>query len=172
MARRLIVTAVVLVVAAACAEQAYTYDPDEVEARVAEAVAPEGVDGVGCGDLDTIDPDVGGARACNGVLDDDLVDISVTLTPTAALDGLDLDVEILTEFFDVAAAAAAGSERLDAELGGSPVITCPVDAVVLVPRREITCRVVAEGGTAGPVDRPVTIVIVGDDGSFELDLFE
>ncbi|MEM1334912.1 MAG: hypothetical protein AAGG08_15795, partial [Actinomycetota bacterium] len=117
MARRLIVTAVVLVVAAACAEQAYTYDPEEVEARVAEAVAPEGVDGVGCGDLDTIDPDVGGARACNGVLDDDLVDISVTLTPTAALDGLDLDVEILTEFFDVAAPAAAGAARRAAARG-------------------------------------------------------
>ena len=34
----------------------------------------------------------------------------------------------------------------------------------------VECRVTAEGGTAGPVDQPLDIVILDTDGAWEIDL--
>ncbi|MEO0493335.1 MAG: hypothetical protein AAF081_07955 [Actinomycetota bacterium] len=175
MARRLIlVLSSLVLLASACSDPDPVYDPSAVEALIAETVAGEQIVEVGCVGLDTIDPAVGGSVSCRGVLDDDLVDLGVAIVPSAPVGGLELgvDVEILTDLFDVAAAATAGAERLESELGGSPVIACPLDVVVSIPGRRIECWVTADGGTAGPVDRPVTIIVAGDDGSFELDLFD
>ncbi len=83
---------------------------------------------------------------------------------------LDLLVEITTPIFDLVGAAAVAEQQLAADLGGNPRISCSRSLTVLVVGRRIQCRVVAEGGTAGPVDQAMVIEIIDDAGTFVVDL--
>ena len=162
--------------AAGCADDEPVFDPSIITGAVQAEVDAVGIESVGCDALDTDDeslaelPEFGGSLDCVGVLNGDPVDLLVTVGP--ALDGqIAVAVDVLTPLFDVAAAEIAAAGRLDADLGGSPDVICGERVVVTSPGRRIECRVTADGGTAGPVDRALAIVIVDADGNWELDLF-
>ncbi|MEM9467538.1 MAG: hypothetical protein AAGA90_19340 [Actinomycetota bacterium] len=179
MARRLILAlrfVLLVVVAAACSEDEPVFDPSIVIEAVQAEVDPVGIEAVACEALATDDPSIadlpefGGEVDCVGTLHGDPVDLLVTIGP--ALDGrIAVAAEIRTDLFDVAAAEVGAAGRLDADLGGAPEVVCAERLVVTAPGRRIECRVTADGGTAGPVDRVLTIVIVDDEGNWEIELF-
>ena len=88
----------------------------------------------------------------------------------ADAESIEATVAIQTPILDVSTIEADAAARLDADLGGSPVVSCAEPRVVISPGREISCRVTADGGTAGPVDRPVVVTILDAEGNWELDL--
>ena len=176
MARRLIVSVALVVLAASCAgDEAPEWDPSIIPAAVQVEVDPIGIENVVCdegAEQDPTLPETGGRFECIGTLNGDDVVLEITMTP--AFDGeigVAAEVGAQTPLFDVAAAEVQAALRLEADLGGSPEVVCAERLVVLDPSRRIECRVTAEGGTAGPVDRSLTIVILDDDGNFEIDLF-
>ncbi len=161
-------------IAAACgADEAPEWDPSIIPAAVQVEVDPIGIENVVCDEgaaQDPTLPETGGRFECGGVLSGDDVILEITMAP--AFDGeIGVAAEIVTPVFDVAAAEVQAALRLEADLGGSPEVACTERLVVLDPNRRIDCRVTADGGTAGPVDRSLTIVILDDDGNFEIDLF-
>ena len=159
--------------AAGCADDEPVFDPGIIPAAVQVEVDPIGIEMVTCDEPEAQEPalpETGGRFECTATLNGDPVVLDVTMTP--AFDGdIGVAAEIVTPLFDVAAAEIAAAGRLDADLGGSPEVACAERLVVTSPGRRIDCRVTAEGGTAGPVDRAVTIVILDDDGSWEIELF-
>lgn len=168
MARGLIVAVVIAVVAAACAEEEPAFDPADVLSEVQAATADVGVVDVECDGLDALVPVVGGVVACRGTLSGDPVELTATVG--AAIEGeIAVSTEVDTPLFDVAIAEAAAAGRLGDELGGAPEVDCDERVVVIAPGRRIACRVTAEGGTAGPVDRPLAIVLTDAEANWELD---
>ena len=77
---------------------------------------------------------------------------------------------MLAGFLDVSAVELDAATRLDADLGDTALVRCAESRVVIVVGREIACRVTAEGGTAGPVDREALVRILDVEGTWELDL--
>lgn len=174
MARCLIAVAAVAVLAGGCGD-----DPAFVlDERAIESVLEDEFDGglgvfeVVCADIDSLDPELGGELRCTATTDDLsglTLDVDVVATP--AVEGaISVDAEVVTPLFDVAAASEAVAARLDADLGGDPVVRCEgPQFVVLEAEARIDCVVGAAGGTAGPVERALTIVILDADGNFEVD---
>ncbi|MEM9202533.1 MAG: hypothetical protein AAGC53_12765 [Actinomycetota bacterium] len=165
--------AFVALVGVACADEEPVFEPNIITAALEVEVAAVGIESVACpgladGESVTLPAD-GGTLTCSGLLNGDPVELGVTVSP--ALEGeIQVAADIITDLFDVAAAETAAAARLDAELGGAPVVTCAEDSVVVQPGRRIDCRVTAEGGTAGPVDQPLIIVILDADANWEIDL--
>lgn len=162
----------VAVLLVACGQGAPIFDPSIIPAAIEVEVSAIGVEAVLCDDAarDPTLPETGGRFECVGRLHGDPVILEVSMAP--AFDGdIGVAVEIVTPLFDVAAAETQAAQRLDTELGGFPVVDCVERLVVLEPERRVECRVTALGGTAGPIDRSLAIVIVNTDGGFEIDLF-
>lgn len=160
-------------VVSGCAEDEPVFDPGIIPAAVQVEVEPIGIEEVTCDEAasQAADlPETGGRFECVGTLNGDPVILDVTMTP--AFDGdIGVAAEVVTPLFDVASAEVATASRLDADLGGSPEVDCAERLVVIDPGRRIECRVTADGGTAGPVDRALAIVILDADGNFEIELF-
>ena len=175
MARCLTLIIALAAIGASCADEVPEWDPSIIPAAVQVEVDPIGIENVVCdegAEQDPTLPETGGRFECIGTLNGDDVVLEITMTP--AFDGeigVAAEVGAQTPLFDVAAAEVQAALRLEADLGGSPEVACTERLVVLDPNRRIDCRVTADGGTAGPVDRSLTIVILDDDGNFEIDLF-
>jgi hypothetical protein len=175
-ARCLIFALGLTLLVAACADDEPSFDPAIITQAVQAELDPIGVETATCEELDVDSeviaelPEFGGVVDCVGMLNDDPVDVLVTVGP--AIEGqITVAAEVLTDLFDVAAAERAAADRLDVDLGGSPVVSCAERLVVAAAGRRVECRVTAEGGTAGPVDRVLTIVLVDGDGNWEIELF-
>ncbi len=163
---------------AACADEDPAFDPRIISAAVQAEVDPIGVEVVECGEPPPVDAEqadgrpwweLGGELGCLGILNGDDVELVVTIAPPTDGD-IAVAAEVATPLFDVAAAESTAAARLDADLGGAPEVDCAERLVVIEPGRRIDCRVTAEGGTAGPVDRPLAIVILDADANWEIDL--
>lgn len=170
--RTVALASTVALAAVACADEEPAFDPAIIPAAVQVEVDPIGITAVGCdgaGPVSPTLPETGGRFECTGTLNGDPVVLAVTVAPE--IDGnIAVAADVLTPLFDVAAAETAAAARLDAELGGAPEIDCPERLVVIEPGRRIDCRVTAEGGTAGPVDQALAIVILDTDADWEIDL--
>lgn len=124
-------------------------------------------------------PDVSGFAAlavgasatveCGATLAGDAVVLVVTLE-RGPDDTLATTVDLATPILDVVAAASTVAARLAADLGGEPEVVCAEARVVIAPGREVACRVTAEGGTGGPVDRAIVVRVLDVDGTWEIDL--
>lgn len=174
MARRLIVSlvGVAVLAAAGCADEIPELRQADVDAAVLESTHELDIGELECPGVDELEPIDEGAFAsltCAGVLSGDSVSLDVSLIRVDA-ESIEATVAIATPILDVAAVEVAAAARLAAELGTSPEVSCAEARVVVAVGREIVCRVTADGGTAGPVDRPVVVRIVGLDGAWELDL--
>ena len=161
-------------VAAGCGEDTvFELDEGAIEATLEQEFdGGLGVFDVLCPEIDSLDPELGGELRCTATTDDlPGVELDVDVVVTAAVDGaISVDAEVVTPLFDVTAAAETVAARLDADLGGDPVVGCNGPRfVVLEPGTRLDCGVAATGGTAGPVDRALTIVILDADGNFEVD---
>ena len=178
-ASTLAVAASLLFVVSGCAAADPVFDPAimvmAVQAEVeAAGVVVENCDEPPLAEQEQFDTapwwELGGELVCDGTLNGDSVELDVTVAPP--VEGtIAVAVEVATPLFDVAAAASVAADRLDTELGGSPEVVCHERLVVIAPSRRIECRVIAEGGTAGPVDHPLEIVILDRSGDWEIDLF-
>ena len=172
MARHLIPLIALAIGAAACSDEI----PELLQADVEAAVDASTGDLVivdlvcpGIGELEPIEEGDFESITCTGVLSGDPITLDVALIRADA-ESVEATVAIETPILDVSTVEAEAAARLDADLGGSPVVSCAEPRVVIAVGREISCRVTADGGTAGPVDRPLVARIVDEDGSFELDL--
>lgn len=175
MARRLtssLLGAALVVFAAACADE----EPELLEADVEQAVAAATGDlpitELACAGVADLEPIVEldfVPIECTALLSGDLITLDVALIRADA-ESIEATVAIETPILDVAAVETEAAERLDADIGGAPAVRCAEARVVIAVGREINCRVTAEGGTAGPVDRPAVVRIVDADGTWELDL--
>lgn len=174
MARRLIALVAVALIAAGCGDEAaFQLDDGAIEAALEQEFdGGLGVFDVDCPQIDSLDPELGGELRCTATTDElPGVVLDVDVVATAAVEGaISVDAEVVTPLFDVSAAAETVAARLDADLGGDPVVGCNgPQFVVLEPGTRLDCGVAATGGTAGPVDRALTIVILDADGNFEVD---
>lgn len=161
-----------------CAAEAPAFDPSIIPEAVQAEVVSTGIVVGECGEPPPADQEQAGARPwwelggeliCSGTLNGDPVELLVTTAPP--VDGaIPVAAEVATPLFDVAAAESAAAARLNADLGGSPEVDCLERLVAIAPGRRVECRVTAEGGTAGPVDQPLDIVILDTDGAWEIDL--
>ena len=88
----------------------------------------------------------------------------------ADAESIETTVAIEAPILDVSVVEAEVAARLDADLGGAPAVSCAETRVVIAAGREISCRITADGGTGGPVDRAAVVRIVDADGTWELDL--
>ena len=143
-----------------------------VAGSVAEALAPTPVVGLSCPDMASVaTADAGTVTGfeCQATVSGDPVVLDLRLVREID-DTVGVDVEVVTPLLDVDDAAAVAQERLAADLGGDPAVVCAESRVVIAPGREIGCRVTADGGTAGPVDRAMVLRILDTDGVWEVDL--
>ena len=172
-AARALGAAGLVVLLAGCADEDPAFDPTIIPDAVRAEVEPIGIVAVACEGSAPESPGIptfGGRFECAGELNGDPVVLDVEAVP--AVDGtIEVVTDVRTPLFDVAVAESAGAARLAAELGGEPEIDCAERLVVVAPGREIACRVTAAGGTAGPVDRALTIVILDTNANWEIDLF-
>ena len=106
---------------------------------------------------------------CAATLGGDPIELAVELVRLPD-DVFSATVAIVTPILEVAPVEAVAAAQLDAELGGAPRVVCAEAQVAITVGREISCRVTAEGGTAGPVDRAMVVRIVDADGGWEIGL--
>ncbi|GEM_PF-2434792 len=163
--RHLVTALIVLVVAAGCAPDPELLTSD-VEAAVADSLLPVVVAGLDCTDVARLDPASGGSFGCAGMVDGDAVDVDGALAPMSETT-IDIEVVLATALLDVAAVETNAAIRLDADLGDSPSVTCPVSFVVISVGRQFTCRVDRVSGTS----QDIAITIVDGDGNWEINPF-
>lgn len=171
MARHLILAAAILAVAGCAADEPELLEAD-VDRAIADATSDLPLEGLRCPSVAGLEPIDEGSFveiACAAELGGDVVALSVVLIRSSST-AIDTTVIVETPILDLAAVEEAATARLDAELGGAPIVTCAERAVVIAAGREVDCRVTAEGGTAGPVDRELVIRLVDDEGAWEVDL--
>lgn len=172
MARYLIAALAVAVGVAACSEEVPELRQADVEAAVDGAMDELAVLDVSCPAVSVLEPIPEGEfrpTACTGVLSGDPITLRVALIRVDA-ESIEVTVAIDAPILDVSVVEADAAARLNADLGGSPVVSCAEAHVRIEAGREISCRVTADGGTAGPVDRPVVVTILDGEGNWELDL--
>ena len=172
MARHLIASLALVFAVAACSEEIPELLQADVEAAVGASTGDLVIADLACPGIEELEPIAEGefvAVVCTGVLSGDAITLDVALIRADA-ESIEATVAIETPILDVSTIEADAAARLDADLGGSPVVSCAEPRVVISPGREISCRVTADGGTAGPVDRPVVVTILDAEGNWELDL--
>ena len=172
MARHLTLSLLLFAGTVACAEELPDLQRADVEAAVAGAAGDLGIADIGCPRVEELAPiPEGGFEliTCAGVLGGDQVVLDVALIRADA-ESVEVTVALETPVLDVSAVELDAAARLDADLGDTALVRCAESRVVIVVGREIACRVTAEGGTAGPVDREALVRILDVEGTWELDL--
>jgi hypothetical protein len=171
-ARHLTLSLALLAGTVACSEQIPELRRADVEAAVGDASSDLELVDIGCPDVDELGPIPEGdfvPIVCTGLLGGDEVILDAVLIRAGA-ESVEVTVAVSTPILDVSTVEVDAAARLDADLGGSPMVRCAQSWVVVRVGREISCRVTAEGGTAGPVDQPAVVRILDVDGGWELDL--
>ena len=93
-------------------------------------------------------------------------------SPRAVDGAIAVAADVLTPLFDVAAVEVGRRRPASTPISAAhPRSTAPSGWSSSRRAVEIECRVTAEGGTAGPVDPALTIVILDADANWEIDLF-
>ena len=163
---------VAALVVGGCSDPAPVLLPETVEGAVSDSLGDLRVVDLSCpavADFAELPEGDTTAFECGATLGDEVIYLAVSLTRQPD-DVLSASVAVVTPLLDMAAVEATAAAQLDAELGGRPEVACAEAYVVIAVGREIWCRVTADGGTAGPVDRVIVVRIVDADGGWEIDL--
>ena len=157
---------------AACADEEPELLQADVEQAVADATGDLPLTDLACPGIADLDPIVELEFVpieCTALLSGDPITLDVVLIRADA-ESIETTVAIEAPILDVSVVEAEVAARLDADLGGAPAVSCAETRVVIAAGREISCRITADGGTGGPVDRAAVVRIVDADGTWELDL--